>query len=71
MHHIIDEYKQLSRDEGIDKLLNFYKCYRAYIRAKIACFTYGDDNLTIEEKEEEKKRAKEYFELAKNYAKKL
>ena len=67
----INEYKLLSNDKDIDKLLNFYKCYRAYIRAKIACFTYDDDNLSIEEKEKETKKAKQYFELAKKSAEKL
>jgi len=67
----IKEYQQLSGDEDIAKLLDFYKCYRAYIRGKIACFTYDDANLSAEEKEKTKQTAEQYFALAKTYAEKL
>lgn len=67
----IEEYQRLSRDEGLKKLLPFYECYRAYIRAKINCFTSEDNNLTNEEKEGAVSSAKQYFSLAKGYADKL
>ena len=34
----IKTYYDLSKDEDISSLLNFYKCYRAYVRAKVNCF---------------------------------
>ncbi|MBI3290663.1 gluconokinase [Candidatus Falkowbacteria bacterium] len=64
----IQEYHQLSKDQDIAKLLPFYKCYRAYIRGKINCFTSEDDNLIKDEKNKAIKEAKEYFYLAKRYA---
>jgi len=64
----IAEYQKLSGDEDISKLLNFYKCYRAYIRAKINCFTWEDPNLTPEKKLFHAEEAKKYFELSNNYA---
>ena len=64
----VKEYQRLSRDEDILKLLDFYKCYRAYIRGKINCFTSEDLNLTAAEKEKTINDAKKYFELANNYA---
>ena len=67
----INEYHRLSNDHDIPKLLDFYKCYRAYIRGKIACFTCDDQNLSAEEKEQTKQTAQEYFKLAKEYAEKL
>ncbi len=67
----INEYQRLSNDEDIAKLLDFYKCYRAYIRGKIACFTYDDANLSLVEKEKTKQTAGKYFELAKEYAERL
>lgn len=67
----IDEYKELSNDEDIPKLLDFYKCYRAYIRGKIACFTSDDPNLTPVEKEKTKQTAQQYFQLAEKYAQRL
>src|SRR3989344_8176438 len=56
----IDEYQKLSNDEDVPPLLDFYKCYRAYIRGKIACFTYDDPNLNREEKDKTKQTAQEY-----------
>lgn len=64
----IEEYEKLSDDKDVPKLLNFYKCYRAYIRAKIACFTSEDKNLTEEKRTEMIQQAKQYFQLAKQYA---
>jgi uncharacterized protein len=67
----IQKYKELSKDEDIDKLLTFYKCYRAYIRGKISCFTTEDKNLSVEKKHKVVNEAKRYFELAKDYAESL
>ncbi|MBI4152199.1 hypothetical protein HY495_00680 [Candidatus Woesearchaeota archaeon] len=64
----IEEYQKLSNDGDIPRLLNFYKCYRAYIRGKIAGFTYDDQNLSTEEKERTKQTATGYFRLAHAYA---
>lgn len=64
----IEEYQKLSNDEDTPKLLDFYKCYRAYIRGKINCFTSDDANLSSEEKSKAIKGAQEYFHLAKRYA---
>ena len=64
----INEYHRLSKDEDISKLLDFYKCYRAYIRGKINCFTSDDNNQTAAEKEKTVNDAKKYFQLAKSYA---
>ncbi len=64
----IKEYQELSKDQDIPKLLNFYKCYRAYIRAKINCFTSEDKNLTTEKKAESIRKAEKYYQLTKNYA---
>jgi|SRR3989344_2791751 len=67
-HAFMQEYQKLSKDKDIPALLDFYKCYRAYIRAKINCFTSDDTNLTEKEKEKTINGAKKYFQLAKNYA---
>ena len=64
----VQEYQELSNDSDIPKLLDFYKCYRAYIRAKINCFTSEDVNLTAAEKQKTITNAQKYFQLAKNYA---
>ncbi|MDP3734351.1 MAG: hypothetical protein Q8R37_03910 [Nanoarchaeota archaeon] len=66
--HFIQRYQQLSNDTDIPALLDFYKCYRAYIRAKIHCFTTEDKNLNAQEKQKTTAAAQSYFQLAKKYA---
>jgi len=60
------EYLIQTGDTEMLKLLDFYKCYRAYIRGKIAQMSMRDEN---DKKESDK--AKAYFSLAAKYAEKL
>jgi len=63
----VDAYASLSGDEGLLKLLDFYKCYRAYVRGKVESFKLDDPYVPDEEKERTSVKAKEYFELAESY----
>jgi aminoglycoside phosphotransferase family enzyme len=63
----IDAYVEKSGDEELKRLLNFYKCYRAYVRGKVGCFQYDDPYFSAEEKEEILANAKSYFRLAESY----
>lgn len=65
---LVKEYQKLSNDIDIPRLLDFYKCYRAYIRGKINCFTFEDTNLMAAEKEKILSNGKKYFQQAKAYA---
>jgi aminoglycoside phosphotransferase family enzyme len=65
--HFIDEYVKKSGDKELLKLLNFYKCYRAYVRGKIGCFQYDDKYISEAEKEQIVRNARGYFELAESY----
>jgi len=38
---MFDLYRDGLREEKTDELMEFYKCYRAYVRGKIACFTWA------------------------------
>jgi aminoglycoside phosphotransferase family enzyme len=49
------------------KLLDFYKCYRAYVRFKIGCSQYDDPHIPADEKEKILANTKGYFELAESY----
>ncbi|KUK18931.1 MAG: Uncharacterized protein XD55_1011 [Thermodesulfobacterium commune] len=66
--YFITQYVSKSQDQGINKLLNFYKCYRAYVRGKIGCFTYASTQQTSPEKYEFLEQARRYFDLAYYYA---
>ena len=63
----VNAYTELSQDEELKKLLNFYRSYRAYIRGKVACFKLDDPHISEEEKERALTSARQYFELAESY----
>jgi aminoglycoside phosphotransferase family enzyme/predicted kinase len=64
----VDAYSEASGDQGITQLLDFYKCYRAYVRGKVACFKYDDPYL--KDKDALRSEAGLYFNLAYKYANK-
>ena len=67
----VERYVKYSADRESEKLLDFYKCYRAYVRGKVTSFKLKDLSVEKEEKNAAKKEAKAYFELAMEYAKQL
>jgi aminoglycoside phosphotransferase family enzyme len=48
-------------------LLNFYKCYRAYVRGKVESFKLDDPYIPEEEKTKVLTAAQSYFQLAESY----
>lgn len=67
----VERYINYSGDRELEKLLSFYKCYRAYVRGKVVSFKLKDPSVDKEEKSAAKKEAKAYFELAADYARQL
>lgn len=65
--HLVNTYVGLSHDEELLKLLNFYKCYRAYVRGKVESFKLDDPYIPKEEKTQVLTAAQSYFELAESY----
>jgi len=66
--HFIDGYVRASGDAELVELLDFYKCYRAYVRGKIACFTSADPALDAAAQRVQRNLARRYFGLAYRYA---
>jgi len=64
----IDRYVEESGDVELLKMLDFYKCYRAYVRGKIACFTSSDPALDSTARRAQRNLARRYFGLAYEYA---
>ena len=65
--HLVNTYVKLSNDEELLKLLNFYKCYRAYVRGKVESFKLDDRYIPEEEKIKLLTVARSYFQLAESY----
>jgi len=65
---LINTYIEKSGDRELLEVLDFYKCYRAYVRGKVESFRLDDPNIPEGEKKEALKRAQKYFNLAQRYA---
>ncbi len=67
--HFVDQYVTRSGDHGLLDLIAFYKCYRAYVRAKINLFTASDPGVDPGTAAGCIEQARNYFLLADRYAK--
>ena len=67
----VNAYIKHSGDHEIRNLLNFYKCYYAYVRGKVVGFEINDNSIRQEERNEAAKAAAGYFNLAYTYAARL
>jgi len=65
---LIEVYVRMSGDRELTDLLDFYKCYRSYVRGKIHCFTAHETGLSALEKSAALKKARCHFTLAYQYA---
>jgi hypothetical protein len=68
---LIRTYVERSGDEDLWNVLDFYKCYRAYVRGKVDSFRWDDPSIPEEEKTEALKKAQRHFSLSYEYAQHL
>lgn len=66
---LVDAYVLASGDKDLLTLLPFYKCYLAYVRAKVACFTLEAPLIPDDERAHSIEKARAYFDLAYSYTK--
>ncbi len=64
----ISSFVSASNDPGLRDVLNFYKCYRAYVRGKIGLFTASSPEVDDVTKASSLEQAGKYFQLAEKYA---
>jgi len=62
-----EAYADAAGDDAVAGVLQFYKVYRAYVRAKVTSFMLDDPALDKKAKEEVSRRAKAYYDLALAY----
>jgi aminoglycoside phosphotransferase family enzyme len=67
-NYCIERFAKLSGDSGLVVMLNFYKCYRAYVRGKIGLFTANDPAVDEAVRQQNLDAAGKYFQLAQQYA---
>lgn len=66
--YFIDQFCKAAGDTSLLPMLNFYKCYRAYVRGKIGLFTAHAPEVDPATAETCLAQAKKYFALAERYA---
>jgi aminoglycoside phosphotransferase family enzyme/predicted kinase len=64
----VDSYIQESGDDEVAHLLDFYACYRAYVRGKVRCLRLLEPGLVAAEEQRLSAEAQTYFDLAWAYA---
>jgi hypothetical protein len=69
--YFVERYLAYTRDTGMLRLLDFYKCYRAYVRGKVTSFNLNDAGISAGDKARARKTARSYFELSLTYARRL
>ncbi len=69
--HFIRTFVERSADQTLPGILDFYKCYRSYVRGKVESFRLDDPDVPEEEKRKAFKNAQTYFQLSYQYARKL
>jgi aminoglycoside phosphotransferase family enzyme/predicted kinase len=67
----VEAYVGYSGDRGLLDVLDFYKCYRAFVRAKVECFRLDDPTVSAAEKRTALRAAQRYGQLAARYAEAL
>ncbi len=63
----VNAYVDICQDKGLLWLIDFYKCYRAYVRGKVESFKLDDPHISDEEKTRTLAIARRYFALAESY----
>ena len=67
----VGAYIMHSRDPEVSVLLNFYRCYYAYVRGKVTSFRIDDAAISEAERQEAVAEARRYFDLSYSYAARL
>lgn len=66
--YFIDQMADRLQDESLADILDFYKCYRAYVKGKVKSLQSAEEEVPDEERREAIQLARRYFGLALRYA---
>jgi aminoglycoside phosphotransferase family enzyme/predicted kinase len=65
---LLKAYVESTRDQDVFVLLDFYKCYRAFVRVKVNCLRLQNGHLGVQERGKLLAETRRYMELAYRYA---
>ena len=66
--YLVEKYVEKSNDFNIFDVLNFYKCYRAFVRGKVNSFRLNERNISQKERKNIIEACVKYFDLSYYYA---
>jgi aminoglycoside phosphotransferase family enzyme/predicted kinase len=66
--YFIAQMTQKLDDSDLPKIIDFYKCYRAYVKGKVKSLQSGEEEVPQKEREQAAQTASEYFDLSLRYA---
>jgi aminoglycoside phosphotransferase family enzyme/predicted kinase len=66
--HLINSFLDYTKDEEMLVLLDFYKCYRAFVRAKINCISLQGQDTATGRQRKLLRETRRYLNLAYRYA---
>jgi len=66
--HFVRQMAERMDDPGLLRMIDFYKCYRAYVRGKVKSFESREEDVPEDGRRTAAKLAARYFSLALNYA---
>ena len=67
----LDRYVKYARDPDVMRLSDFYKCYYAFTKGKVAGLKLRNDALGEQERQQQREKAEKFFDLAYTYAAQL
>ncbi len=68
-HQLLTAYAEQIADPELSRLLNFYKCFRAAVRAKVSSLKAMQDDVAPAHQGDARETARNYFAAALGYAK--
>lgn len=66
--YLVEQIASATGDQDMPRVMDFYKCYRAVIRGKVASLQLDEKEIPEAERERSRETAARYFKLALSYA---
>ncbi|PAU94476.1 phosphotransferase [Aliifodinibius salipaludis] len=66
--YFIDEMSKKLDDPDLLEIIDFYKCYRAYVKGKVKSLQSGEEEVPQVDREKAAQKASQYFDLSLRYA---
>lgn len=66
--YFIEQIAEKLKDRDLLQIIDFYKCYRAYVKGKVKSIQSAEGEVSEEDRKEAGDRAEKYFKLSLRYA---